>query len=373
MSYAVGIFNKGVSMSGGGGGKPESYFATIDDIRRLKKSFINDFKELIGGSGMHIENSRISDEDSIEAKGFMAKNRQEIFHHHTYDLIKKKDDEIKKLTSEVATLKESIFWGDKAHHDEVAELKGKIFDLDLQRLGTNPFSFNDEITGELKRAPWYQGDGNLSVQQLQTLCKEYKEYCYQINIKHQDLEKKIESHENQMAGLEDERCDSIGKIEKLEESQLLKDLKFYSFNGHNFTKAEVVKHIEKLERELDQQRFNNKHNLSIDQKVADQMKHLEEESAKAHGMAAKNFENGVKVLAELEEVKKTNKGLNYDLRIGKIHKKEELIKIIDDQPYLLDREGKNYVWTQTIIAPDRFKRFRPVTVEEALTRGFNVF
>lgn len=36
------------------------------------------------------------------------------------------------------------------------------------------------------------------------------------------------------------------------------------------------KEIESLKRELEQQRFNNKHNLSIDQKVADKIESLKE-------------------------------------------------------------------------------------------------
>ena len=38
--------------------------------------------------------------------------------------------------------------------------------------------------------------------------------------------------------------------------------------------------IDKLERELEQQRFNNKHNLSIDQKISDQVAELEKENKK---------------------------------------------------------------------------------------------
>lgn len=36
--------------------------------------------------------------------------------------------------------------------------------------------------------------------------------------------------------------------------------------------------INKLHRELEQQRFNNEHNLSIDQKIADEIKNLKQEN-----------------------------------------------------------------------------------------------
>lgn len=99
--------------------------------------------------------------------------------------------------------------------------------------------------------------------------------------------------------------------------------------------------VQKLTRELEQQRFNNKHNLSIDQKISDEM-------------------------VELSKLK-------YDLRIGKVHKREELIRVIDDKPYILDKDSKKgIVWCETIVPKERFKRFRPVTVEEALSRGFTV-
>jgi hypothetical protein len=42
--------------------------------------------------------------------GFHGQGRQEIFHHHTYDLIKKKDEEIKKLQDE---LKDAYVYGEK--------------------------------------------------------------------------------------------------------------------------------------------------------------------------------------------------------------------------------------------------------------------
>ena len=38
--------------------------------------------------------------------------------------------------------------------------------------------------------------------------------------------------------------------------------------------------IEQLEKDLEQQRFNNKHNLSIDQKVSDEIARLKSENAK---------------------------------------------------------------------------------------------
>jgi len=114
-----------------------------------------------------------------------------------------------------------------------------------------------------------------------------------------------------------------------------------TFHHHTY---ELIKKLQEeidfLKRELHQQRFNNKHNLSIDQKIADEMESLRK--------------------------------LKYDLRIGKIHKREELIRVINGEPHILDKTKEGIVWVGTIIPPDRFKRFRPVTVEEALSRGFNV-
>ena len=67
--------------------------------------------------------------------------------------------------------------------------------------------------------PFYKGDGNHSIAELQKLCNDFKEYCYQKQLK-----------------------------------------------------------IQELEKELHQQRFNNKHNLSIDQTIADKIQSLEQEN-----------------------------------------------------------------------------------------------
>lgn len=117
--------------------------------------------------------------DVGEPMGLMAKNRQEIFSHHTYDLIKKKDEEITKLIGEIANLKDSIFWGNKAHDDELTEIKDKLTES------------NNEYT---------------------------KDIIY--------LDRKIK----------------------------------------------------RLEAELHQQKFNNKHNLSIDGQIADKIESLEQEN-----------------------------------------------------------------------------------------------
>lgn len=44
--------------------------------------------------------------------------------------------------------------------------------------------------------------------------------------------------------------------------------------GHLTAQAYLIEVMEKLERELYQQRFNNKHNLSIDQKISDEIERL---------------------------------------------------------------------------------------------------
>lgn len=134
---------------------------------------------------------------------------------------------------------------------------------------------------------------------------------------------------------------------------------FYKGNGnHNilqleslcndfksFTEAQQLK-IQELETKLEQQSFNNKHNLSIDQKVSD----------------------------KIEELKKELVNKTYDLRIAKIHKEESLIRIIDESPYILVRNNKNQlVWNETIIDPLRTKRYRPVSIEDAISRGFRVY
>mgnify|MGYP003395789846 CR=1 FL=1 len=51
-----------------------------------------------------------------------------------------------------------------------------------------------------------------------------------------------------------------------------------------FQTEDLESTIEKLEAELSQQRFNNKHNLSIDQIIADKITELEKENERLRAM-----------------------------------------------------------------------------------------
>lgn len=58
----------------------------------------------------------------------------------------------------------------------------------------------------------------------------------------------------------------------------LRDSIFWGNKAYDDQLIELQDKNKKLERELDQQRFNNKHNLSIDQKIADKILSLEQEN-----------------------------------------------------------------------------------------------
>jgi transcriptional regulator NrdR family protein len=61
--------------------------------------------------------------------------------------------------------------------------------------------------------PFYRGDGNLSVNELQKLCRDFTEYCYQRQLYIQKLESAIENISHHLSSLEhsNKRYTEVGK------------------------------------------------------------------------------------------------------------------------------------------------------------------
>lgn len=52
------------------------------------------------------------------------------------------------------------------------------------------------------------------------------------------------------------------------------------------------------------------------------------------------------------------------LYIGKIHSIQSIIKIINGEIHILDRDKRGFAWSPTIMEVHRLKKFRPITTED---------
>lgn len=141
-------------MSGSGGGSPGSgsFFGgetkktvvennlivnvishTEEDIKALEDKYYGPGGELRDLA--HLRGIGNAVDFDVEPKGFTHQGRQEIFHHHTYDLIRRKDEEIQQLTVKITNLEakeaELMSWYTRAM-DEVLDLRGKKYNLEQE-------------------------------------------------------------------------------------------------------------------------------------------------------------------------------------------------------------------------------------------------